>query len=175
MKEKIGASFTKSFKIAGYLVIILGLLIILSNILVKFSYIFIIGLVFIIAGLAVNSAYYGVEINKETSKYRVYTNILGLTFGKFNNILDYSFVSIIKAEHGFKIYGASNASVSVSNKKYDVCFFNKTFRKKAIIKICDTEEVAIKYAKKLVQNTGLELSKYNPPICKSTMDRRNKN
>ena len=163
MIEKIGTSFPRSFKIAGFIAIIFGILIILSQILPEFSFEFLIGIPFILGGLIVNFAYYGIEIKKETGKYREYTNILGLTFGKFKNITDYIFVSIIKAEHGYKIYGRSNAGLTVSKKKYDVCFFNKTFKKKVVMKICDTEEEAIEFAKILAIETGLEFSKYNPP------------
>ena len=172
MKERIGASFTKSFKIAGFVVIIIGLLIIIFNLTPKFSFNFLIGIPFIIGGLIVNFTYYGIEIKKDINKYRKFTEILGFTFGKFKNISDYIFISIMKAQHGYKIYGASNISISVLKQKYDVCFFNKTFKKKIVIKILDTEKEAIEYAKILAIKTGLEFSKYNPPISNATMNRR---
>jgi len=170
MKEKIGASFTKSFKIAGLLAIAVGILTIILGV----SYFFIFGIILIVLGVIVNTAYYGIEINKNTHKFREFTNILGLTFGQFNNISDYVYVSTIQAQHGYKIYGSSNISTSVSEKKYDVCLFDKTFRKKAIMKICDTVNEASEFANKISQETGLELSKYNPPISDSTLNRRTK-
>ena len=172
MIEKIGTSFPRSFKIAGFIAVFFGLLIVISNTLLNFSFGFLLGIPFILGGLIVNFAYYGIEIKKDVNQYREFTNIFGLNFGKFKNINDYVFVSIKKAQHGYKVYGRSNASVSVSKQKYDVCFFNKTFRKKVVMKICDTEEEAIIFAKKLAEETGLEFSKYNPPISDATMKRR---
>ncbi len=172
MKEKIGASFTKSFKIAGFIIIIIGLLIIIFNLTPTFSFKFLIGIPLIIVGLIVNFTYYGIEIKKDINKYRKFTEILGFTFGKYRKISDYIFISIKKAQHGYKVYGASNISTTVSKQKYDVCFFNKTFKKKVVMKIIDTEKEAIEYAKILAVETGLEFSRYNPPISNATMNRR---
>ena len=172
MKEQIGSSFTKSFKIVGFLIIAIGLLISLSNILYEFSFAFLIGIPLILVGLILNLTFYGIEI--KNNKYRKFTKVLGITLGKFKNINDYVFISIKKAEHGQKVYGASNMSVSVSDKKYDVCFFDKTYRKMEVMKICDTEKEAIEFAKVLTTETGLEYTKYNPPISDATMNRRNK-
>ena len=172
MKEKIGSSFTWSFKIGGYLAIILGILIILPNTLPEFLFGYLIGIPLIFLGLIVNLTYYGIEIKKETKEYRNFTKVLGITFGKFKSINDYVFISIKKAEHGYRIYGASNVSTSVSKQKFDVCFFNKTFRQKVVMKICDTENEAKEFANVLAIETGLELSKYDPPISDATMKKK---
>jgi hypothetical protein len=176
MKEKIGASFPKSFKIAGFIAIIIGILIISLNIFVNEVGIIriIIAIVLIVAGFIINFSFYGIEIDKENLKYKEYSNILGITFGKCKEISDYSYVSIVKSEHGFRIYAFSTVSISASDKKYDVCFFNRTYRKKVLIKICNTEENATRYAKKLSKETGLEHTKYSPKISKSTIDRHSK-
>lgn len=153
---------------AGIISIVIGIVFISINLIDNSFNIFkiITGVLLLIIGSIITFSTYGIEISETNNKIRKFTTILGITFGKFKTINNYSQISIVKKNYRYKLSGRSNAGIIVSKNKYNVCLFNETFRKKFIVKICDSYKDAVEFSDKLAFIIKIEVTKFTPPVKK---------
>jgi hypothetical protein len=116
----------------------------------------------------------GAEISMFSKKIRVYNSYLGLRFGKWYNLEDFPFITVLKTKTSERVFGMSANFVQVNKAFYSVCILSKSHHTRIVIKNFEKEEDAFDKARELSESLDLTYSEYNPVLSKSSQLKRNR-
>lgn len=119
--------------------------------------------IFVPLGAFLTFSYTGTLISENTKEIKHYSAYLGfLKSGKWLNLDDYPFISVLKQRMANSYYGRSGVSTTQYEYVYRILLLNNTHYKKLYIKDFETYKEAEKVAKELVEKLNVELVKYAP-------------
>lgn len=163
--NSISNFFPPAVRTVGYVILIAGILLILANP--------IIGIAITLIGTFVSFAKKGVQIDIGSKRFRDYTGLFGLAYGRWESLEGFTDISVLRKRISTTAYSRSNRSASTSSGiYYDVCLLDKTHRTKRIINRLTNEEESIKNAKELSAILEVDYAAYNPQISAATKARR---
>lgn len=164
LRNRISLSFPNPIVFIGTLTLVFSILIIIKYPLVSFF--------LFMMGLFLSTSSYGTEIDLSDGKFRSYARYFGFKTGKWNQLNTMSCIAVLLSQNGYRAYGRSNQSTSLSQIKYDVCLLSKSHRERFVIQKFKTKDEAVVYAQKLEILLGFNLTTFNPTISQKTSNRR---
>ncbi len=152
IQNKLGNSFAKTIVLIGIILLSFGVFsLFISPIL---------GLILVLLGGFMATTNYGVQIDIRKSKIRQYGSIYFIKYGKWIELSNYKFVTIISKRIGNQIFFSSNQSFTLTEELYTVCLFGNKMNKKVEIKIFDKKDIAHSYAEKIQEILNIDFIKY---------------
>jgi len=116
--------------------------------------------------LAVSMLYTGTEIDPEHKRIREYYSVLGVRWGKWMPLTEFSSVTVLRVNRSSTMYSRSQQAQDFNEVNHDVVLLNATHRRKQVLKACNTHEEAMNLARIVAERTGFRLEQYAPqPIA----------
>ena len=112
--------------------------------------------------LAMSVFYTGTEIDLEHKRFREYSSVLGIRWGKWMPLAEFSSVTVLRVNRTSTMYSRSQQAQDFKEMNHDVVLLNATHRRKQVLKACDTREEAVTIAKLVADRTGFPLEQYAP-------------
>ena len=165
--NKIEKYFPSAMGFVGYFLILLGVFAI-------YIMSFIPGFIMLFLGLNISFAMTGIQIDPQTRKLRSYYGLFGLRLGKWISLDDYKYLTVMHNRESTSTYSRSNRDITTTEMWFDVCLLNENHREKLTVKRLKTTEEAVKEVKRLSEELGFEVVKYNPEVSEATRLRRSK-
>lgn len=154
---------------ASYLIIIFGVFFLVTlNI-----FLMIIGLGFTFIGVFAAFSKYGILLDLENKKYKLYKGLLGFNQGKWNSLNDYPDLTVLRVNMKSSVstrYGG--ASISTESYYYNICLLNKSHRSKILIESTQDKDQAYENVKKYAKLLGVNIAKFSPTISEKTRLRK---
>lgn len=116
----------------------------------------------------------GAEVDLEQNKMRVYTSYLSVRIGKWRNLKDFPFISVVRRKTSERTFGMSANYVEVKKSFHSVCLLNKSHHTRIVLVNIEGEQAAIKAAKELANTFNLEYTMYNPALSEASKVRRDR-
>jgi hypothetical protein len=155
-----GFSFHPTARIIGFLLTILGAIMIGTMTVLGLS----IGFAIALTGLFLVTSASGFQVNFSKAVFREYTSFMGVKRGQWESLNYYPYLSVMLANRTLRasdITGVS--SVTFTNESYGLYLLNKTHRKKVLVKrLTGRKESQQKEVAYLAEKFKKELVRYNP-------------
>lgn len=120
------------------------------------------GFALLLVGFIIVFTRKGILIDYNNRRIKYYIQILFFKIGKWENILNYSFITVLSINQ--KSYGYSRTGVQFTERKKinRICLLNENHRNK--LKIADFKDLkdAILEAEAIAKNLNLEFTNYRP-------------
>lgn len=159
---KTGKLFSKPLIFAGYILMLLGLLSIVS----------ILGIILLLIGILISFGTTGVSIDPTGKRLKEYSRVFGYKWGEWKSYKDYPFIAVLRRKESSTVYSRSQVSTTELNTYFDINLMNVSHRKKVILTRLKGVDEAEKKAKELCELLEVEYTKYNPVISAKTRARR---
>jgi hypothetical protein len=136
--------------------------------------VWLIGLVLLAIGLFFSTSAYGIQIDVVESKFREYGSIIGIKYGKWQDLIQMPYLSIMSSRAGLRVYSRSNKSVSLASDQFNINLLSENHRKRVKVISFDNMDDAQIYGEELSGTLHTGIVKFNPPISEKTLNRRKK-
>lgn len=116
----------------------------------------------------------GAEVNLKESKMRVYASFAGVRYGKWRNLQDFPFITVVRRKTAERIY---SQTMQISERKksfYSVCMLSKSHHTRIVLVNIEGEEEAVVKARELAKALNLEYTAYNPVLSGASKARRDR-
>lgn len=161
--NKLEKLFPPAASFAGYIILIVGLLIFVYNLIA--------GLVISVFGGFMSFTYSGIQIDLESRRFRKYICIFGIKHGVWITLNNYPYITILHKNIVTTAYSRSNRPATTSDENYfDICILNDTQQEKIIIKRLKSKEQAIREVKEFAEKMNVKFVDYNPLRSKKTKE-----
>lgn len=163
--HKFGSTFPTHILVAGYILMVMGLLIALSYPLAGLSFAFV--------GTFLSFTKNGMLFNPSTKVYRSYTSYLGIKMGKWQSYESYPHLAILRRTISKSRTSRMGVSKEVARDTFfDIFLLNKTHRVKLLVNRQKGQEEAKQLARDLAQQLGVDYVAYNPMLSARTRGMR---
>ncbi len=163
--HKFGYTFPKHILIAGYILMLMGALLILAYPIAGTS--------FMIVGTFLSFTKNGMLFNPANKTYRGYTSYLGIKMGKWQPYSSYPYLAILRRTISKSSTSRMGVSKEVGRDTYfDIFLLNKTHRVKLLINRQKGQDEAKQLARDLAQKLEVEYVAYKPVLSAKTRGMR---
>jgi hypothetical protein len=131
------------------------------------------GVVIVIVGCLLSFTPWGTQLDPEKKLYRTYTSLLGLKTGKWSSLKSYPFIAILSGRTSETIHGGRTpASVTISEKYYDIYLLSASHRDRLLVKRFKDSEQSKKEIRTFAKQLGVEIVAFNPKVSQATRHRK---
>ena len=166
MKIKIGNSFPSPVRFISMIFSILGIVILFQ--------IAIIGIIILLISSFIWSSSYGFEVGRSDQMYREYSSAFGKTWGKWEFLDNFPFMTILTLRDGVTVRSLSSASTTLVENYYGVYLLTDSHRTKVLVNRFTDLEKAKEFITPIALNLNKEVVQYDPVISERTRMRRNR-
>ena len=114
----------------------------------------------------------GAEINLETRQMRQYTSYLSVRFGKWRDLADFPFITVLRRKTTERTYAMTANFVEVKKSFFSICLLNQSHHTRIVLVNIEGEEAALTKAKELAEKLNLEITGYNPKLSEASKMKR---
>lgn len=115
----------------------------------------------------------GICISADKNNYKSYISFLGIKFGKWQQLIGYTDIAILKKTVSNRAYSRANVSAETSREiVYDICLLSSDHRRKLVIARFRDKDIAFSNLHQLADKLEFKCSEYNPVISEATKARR---
>jgi hypothetical protein len=104
----------------------------------------------------------GLDINKEKRTIHPYTIVLGIKTGKYLQLSDFKFISIINQTYRQSSFSRSGTEIKSEFGTFNILLINDTHHLKQFVESFSSYESALQESEKLATALNFEIVKYNP-------------
>jgi len=158
INNHLGNVYSFPLRIAGYILILMGLVAIST-----LGYGVFLGIVFVLAGVYFSLAAYGIDIDVESRSVRQYKSIAGLKFGKYIEYATYNNISIIRKNRKKTSPFMSDNNTSESPYNFEIYLVSRSHRGKVMLDVLNTREEAEEAASSYATALKATVVDYAPP------------
>lgn len=149
--NKLDKSFGPSGVFAGYVLLIVGVVSILSGV----------GLIVALIGAFTAFTYSGVQINTDKKLYRTYSSVFGaLKVGHWKKLSGFTQITVLKSNKKYTTFSRSNRSIETRQIDYRVNLVNPSKNERVAVKKCNSMEEAYVYADGLGSRLGIPVVRF---------------
>jgi len=152
--NKIDKFFPPGVVYIGYALLLFSLPVLISDILI--------GIALILFGSLLSFTFSGFQIDNVKNKYKEYTNCLGVYFGTWKSLDNYSCLVILTRNLGYKTYSRGQVEANTSDKYFEIYLMSENHRLRTLISRFKNKEIAIKKANDLEVRLNFNLETYCP-------------
>lgn len=149
--NKLDKAFSPSGVFAGYILLIVGVVSILTGV----------GLIVALIGAFTAFTYTGVQINTDKNVYRTYSSLVGgIKVGHWKKLSGFTQITVSKSKKKYTTFSRSNRSIETNQIDYRVTLVNPSKNNRVEIKKCGTLDEAYVYAEGLSARLDIPVVKF---------------
>ena len=150
--NKLDKAFGPSGVFAGYILLIVGVVSILSGV----------GLIVALIGAFTAFTYSGVQINTDKKVYRSYSSLFGaLKVGQWKKLSGFTQITVLKSKKKYTTFSRSNRSIETSQIDYRVNLVAPNRNDRVAVKKCSSLDEAYVYAEGLGAQLDIPVVRFN--------------
>jgi len=158
LKYNLGNANSPKFKLFGYALVIVGVVFLaLSYFDVDALGLGIVGLFF---GGVVVTTYDGVMIDMSKRKIKGFTWFYGYKYGEWENLHNYSSVSVVISHRVWKVKHMGSKLSDVTPREFVVCLLGKSHQKKQDLNRFDSQDKAMEFAREVSDKLNLPIERH---------------